>query len=555
MKQIDIIRTYAQKRCLIVDDVPDVRAQLKRIMVDFGTDATDTAGNAEEAIDLCEKNNYDIVISDYNLGKGKSGQQLLEELRYHRLLRNTSIFIMITAENASHYVLHALEHEPDDFLQKPVNRESLRPRLDSALLKNEYLFKVKEAIDQGKLDRAITIAEKIAAKPHKFQVDSKKILAELYLKNKQADEAATVYASIDANRPPLWLELGLARINYLQHDYDNAERKLNQIIASNPHYVEAQDLLAKVLEKTHRTESSQQALINAVKISPRSAVRQRELGRVSLDIEDETTSVHAFRSAIKHSKNSCYEIPDDHLNLAEGLVKLSKKVNPTEAKAHLREAQESLTHTEKRSNTHPVVMMRNRLLEAELAESLGQSEQANQAVTDALELHKNMRYSVISNTSFQLCIDCAKGFMDRGYYDEGEAILQELARINENNEYALKIDRLLRVPQTKEGIEYAAKLNKEGIHFYEREKLDEAIRSFKNVLKELPNHTGLNLNLIQALISKTKQSTLNDQETDTLHSCFKRIGEVSETDHFFKRHQYLKKRYLRLSQAETVSDH
>lgn len=47
MKQIDIIRTYAQKRCLIVDDVPDIRASLKRMLTDFGCSDVDTAGNAE----------------------------------------------------------------------------------------------------------------------------------------------------------------------------------------------------------------------------------------------------------------------------------------------------------------------------------------------------------------------------------------------------------------------------------------------------------------------------------------------------------------------------
>jgi len=112
MKQIDIIKTYGQKRCLVVDDVPDIRASLKRILIDFGSVNVDTAGNAEEAIDICQRNQYDIVLSDYNLGSSKNGQQLLEELRFHGLLKNTALYIMITAESASQYVLHALEYQP-----------------------------------------------------------------------------------------------------------------------------------------------------------------------------------------------------------------------------------------------------------------------------------------------------------------------------------------------------------------------------------------------------------------------------------------------------------
>lgn len=553
MKQIDIIRTYAQKRCLIVDSVPDARAQLKRIMVDYGSTDTDTVGNAEEAIDICQKHSYDIVISDYSLGKGKSGQQLLEELRFQHLLRNTSIFIMITAENASHYVLHTLEYEPDDFLQKPVNRESLRPRLDNALLKNEYLYKIKEALDAEKIKRAIAAAEEIAGEAHKYQLDARKMLAELYIKNKQPEQAKAVYALLDQDRLPLWAELGLAKTEYLTKQYEQAEQRLQKVIGENPYYVDARDLLAKVLEQTHRPVQSQQALINAVKMSPRSALRQRELGRVSAFIEDEATSIHAFRSAIRHAKNSCHENADDHLNLAEGLLKLSKKVDEKTAKGYVEEAQASLSNAEKKASTHPIVLMRNRLLEAELAELNNRPEAAAAAVEEALELHRTMRYSVIANTSTQLCIDCAKGFMNRGCYDEGEAILQELARVNDDEDFALRIDKLRRVPQTKEGIAYATKLNKEGIEFYDKGLIDDAIKSFKKVSNELPNHIGLNLNLVQALIGKNKTEQLKPSELSLLKSSFKRIGEVSGNEAFFKRYEYLHKRFLRLTQ-ESVNE-
>ena len=94
MKQIDIIKTYRQKKCLVVDDVPDIRASLKRILIDYGSSDVDMAGSAEEAIEICEKKYYDIVLADYNLGPGKNGQQLLEELRFHGRLKHTAMFLL-----------------------------------------------------------------------------------------------------------------------------------------------------------------------------------------------------------------------------------------------------------------------------------------------------------------------------------------------------------------------------------------------------------------------------------------------------------------------------
>jgi DNA-binding response OmpR family regulator len=546
MKQIEIIKTYARKRCLVVDDLPDARALLKRILVDFGATQTDTVGNAEEAIDLCQKRQYDIVIADYNLGPGKNGQQLLEELRYHKLLSQASLFIMITAESAVQYVLHTLEYEPDDFLNKPVNRDSLRPRLDTALLKGEYLSKVKRALDQERLDIATHQAEALVNQEHRFQNDVRKLLLELYLRAHKSDDALELCQSLDQDRLPIWAQLGKARALGQLKRFEEAEHQLQVTSRNSPYCVEAQDQLAEVYEQSHRMAQSQQALLNAVKISPRHAARQRELGRVSQNIEDENTSVHAYRAAIRHSKNSCHESPGDLANLAQSLVKLAAKTPSQKNDAILKEAKECISALDKKYQKQPIILMRKKLVQADLASQSGDENASVKLTDEAVELHDNMRYSVIGNTEKQICIDCALAFINHGRYDEGEAILQELARLNKDKDFVVKIDKLLREPQTKEGVAFAAHLNKEGISCYEKGKIDEAIRSFRQVLQELPNHIGLNLNLIQALTSKHKKSGLSATELELLSTCFKRIGQLKTGSSYSDRFDYLLKRFNKI---------
>jgi len=357
----------------------------------------------------------------------------------------------------------------------------------------------------------------------------------------------TTDSDLGDERMPLWADLGLSKAHYLNKEYAAAEERLNNITAQNSYCVEAKDLLAQLFEQTHRPIKSQQALIEAVKISPRSANRQRELGRVSLNIDDENTSIHAYRSAIKHAKNSHHESPDDFINLAEGLVKLSKKSDDKASRTLLKEAQTALSTADKKLSANPISQMRNKLVEAEMFDRANKPDKAESKTLEALDIHKNMKYRVIAKTSIQLCIDCAKSFMGRGYYDEGEAILSELAAVNDDASLALRIDKLRRVPQTKEGIAYAAKRNKEGIKFYEKEDIDGAISSFREVLRELPNHIGLNLNLIQAFISKAKNSALTKAEFELLKSCFQRIGKVDEQATHFKRYSYLEKRFAKLT--------
>ncbi|SMF64104.1 Response regulator containing CheY-like receiver domain and AraC-type DNA-binding domain [Alteromonadaceae bacterium Bs31] len=548
MKQIEIIKTYGQKRCLVVDDVPDIRATLKRILVDFGSRSVDTAGNAEEAIDLCQRHQYDIVISDYNLGTGKTGQQLLEELRFNGLLKNTALYVIITAESASQYVLHALEYQPDDYLSKPFNRDSLRPRLDQALLKNEALLEAKKALDLKKPARAVLACEKVLKNKGRYANDARKMLGELLIGLRQYDQALGVYQQLPEERRPLWAAIGIARVKFGLQQYQQAIDDLNGIIADNPRCVEAHDLLAQIYQADNNTAQAQQALIDAVKISPLSTERQREMGRVSHAAGDELAAVHAYRAALKHSRNSCHESPEDYLFLSRGLCQLIRDGNG-EANRLTEETLDTLKAVEKRFGTQPVVKMHGKLLQADLAHLNKREEKAKKATEEALAIHSEMRFSAIQNTSTELSIECARAFMELGEYDAGEQLLQELARINEDPEIAVQIDKLLREPLTKEGVQYAAKLNKQGIGFYQQEQYDAAIEAFMNVLRELPNHVGLNLNLIQAIISKNKGKEISDAEVETIAHSFQRVGTIAPSSSYSGRYDYLTRQYQRLIKA------
>lgn len=545
MKQIDIIKTYSQKRCLVVDDVPDVRASLKRVLVDFGSDQTDTAGNAEEAIDLCQRHQYDIVLSDYNLGSGKNGQQLLEELRFHGLLRNTAIYIMITAESASQYVLHALEYQPDDYLNKPINRDSLRPRLDQILLKNEALMAAKKALDSKRTDKAISACEKLIKTKNRYINDARKMLGALYIEQEQFDQALALYSQLQPNRMPIWGALGIARSKFGLQQFSEAEALLNSLINDNPLCLEAHDLLAKIYEAENNVARAQQTLINAVKISPRSADRQREMGRVSHEAGDEQVAVHAYRTALKHSRNTCHERPEDYLHLAQGLTNLTREGN-TEAQKLASEALDTLKTLDKRFGTQPIVKMRSKLVEADLYKVQKNEDKSRLALNEAMDTHGAMSLSAVQNTSTQLCIDCAKAFMTMGEYDAGEHLLQEVARINTDPNVAVSIDKLLREPLTREGIQLAAKLNRQGIQRYQQKQYDAAIIAFRDVLSELPNHIGLNLNLVQAIISKNKGTEISDEECEIVATSLQRIGKIEHGSCYAERYQYIVRQYEKL---------
>ena len=148
MQKIDIIRIYEKKRCLVVDDLTEVRASYKRMLKSFGAIDVDTAANGDEAIQKCETNHYELILCDYNLADSKDGQQVLEELRHRELLKYTTLFIIITAEMSREMVLGAIENQPDDYITKPISQQTMRLRVDRAVIKHENLLANKTAIEE-----------------------------------------------------------------------------------------------------------------------------------------------------------------------------------------------------------------------------------------------------------------------------------------------------------------------------------------------------------------------------------------------------------------------
>jgi len=90
---------YGSLRALVVDDSPGMRNALRLTLSNFGITRIQMVANAAEAIFQIKNRSYDFILCDFNLGEGRDGQQLLEELRHGNLISLESVFMMVTAES------------------------------------------------------------------------------------------------------------------------------------------------------------------------------------------------------------------------------------------------------------------------------------------------------------------------------------------------------------------------------------------------------------------------------------------------------------------------
>jgi DNA-binding response OmpR family regulator len=302
---------------LIIDDFEQMRVSFKGMLTGFGATRIKTAATGEEALKYLAKERFDVVICDYHLGEGKDGQQVLEEARHLGYLGHACTFFMVTAESHMPMVLGALEHQPDEYMVKPINREAFQLRLTGTLKRKKKLKAIDAALSAGDKSRAIAYCMEQADGDLKHAHYLSKLRAELCLDTDAYEEAEKIYQKLLEIRDFPWAIFGLAKIDFLRKELERAEKRFLSLIQKNQHYLEAYDWAVKVKEQQGDKEQAQQLLQRAVKLAPKSVVRQRKLGMLALENGDAEAAERAFKAAIQWGKTSCFAASKEYLELAD----------------------------------------------------------------------------------------------------------------------------------------------------------------------------------------------------------------------------------------------
>ena len=86
-------------KVLVVDDSPNARKFIMRVLGNLGVEAFIEAGNGAEAIAILDDTLVDLVVTDYNMPH-MDGQQLIEHIRKQSWQRSVPI-LMVTSESDS----------------------------------------------------------------------------------------------------------------------------------------------------------------------------------------------------------------------------------------------------------------------------------------------------------------------------------------------------------------------------------------------------------------------------------------------------------------------
>ncbi|MEQ8853651.1 MULTISPECIES: response regulator [Gimesia] len=119
-------------KVLLVDDSGTMRTIQKRCLSKLGIEDVTEAEDGVQALEYFVSNQFDIVLSDWNM-PNMDGLQLLKEIRQ----RNKDIpVIMITTEAERARVVTAIQAGVSDYLVKPFTPDSLKSKLERWVTSN-----------------------------------------------------------------------------------------------------------------------------------------------------------------------------------------------------------------------------------------------------------------------------------------------------------------------------------------------------------------------------------------------------------------------------------
>jgi len=492
---------YHKLRALVVDDFDSFRVTVVKMLQSFGVESIDTAVSGNECLRWCEERKFDLILCDYNLGRGKNGQQVLEELRHKNLLDRSSLYILISAESSRSVIMSAYDYEPDAYLAKPITGKVLKQRLDRLLRQRDELTPILRALDENRLDEAAEMMKQKIVNGSRIGGICQKRLGELYLQTGQLDLAEQVYRQALEMRTLDWAKVGMAKVRYAMGNTAEAKQWLEDIVRKSPLCMQAYDALAEILREENDQQSLNNVLRLAVEYSPMAILRQEKFAASAFAINDHLQAAKAYRQTVRLGAHSCHNKRENHINFGRATANLLKESD--DAAADLcREAINVLEDMDNVFGQNDEEAVQTLLVESQILIGQGNQKKANEVIRKAEFLYQKL--DAINQVDTEL--DYVQSLSAAGNTAKADEVLQQLVKRFQSNEAVLeKIDHLLEEPISEVNRLKVSEINREGIANYERGEYKQAVSCFKNAKRMFPNHIGIQLNYIQAIEGELRE--------------------------------------------------
>lgn len=527
-------------RVLIVDDQRSFQLMFKGILYSMGATNVAFAPTGEQALAKCFNADYDVLFVDYHLGTGKTGKQLLEDLREKKLLKPSSIFMIVTSENTVPMVMSAVELEPDDYLIKPFSQRVLRNRIAKIQQKKQQLKALYQAMHDDQPDQVIERCQKEISEAGRYQQFCKRVLAETLLNQQQLDAAEQVLSQNLQQHRSGWALVLQARICFSKQDYQGCLALCDEALENNRYFAEALDLKARCYMAQSSPEAALKAIQQAVEVAPHSIQRQYLVLDIARALKDTPQQVIASKQLYEITRRS---LKQDVMHLQNYIrTVIEAAMDSEDPQQKNRYQQETLIALQRARLDESMIRdidfdLFEVLCQARLESLSGQQFQAKRTYASVADLLTEQEHSLA---------DAVMLLNQIGEYEEAESLQKKLPETAKSNP-VLGAMLQRQTENTTERRRHFAEYNKEGIKLYKSGQYQQAAQQFEQALELAPMNTGAALNYIQSLLQLLSQP--QSKVGDAFERCrktFRVVDHMPLPEHHRIRYQELQSRFEKL---------
>jgi tetratricopeptide (TPR) repeat protein len=492
---------FANKSFLVIDDFEDMYLLLRQTLKNCGADAKliDSASTGAEALKQLENKKYDVVLCDYNLGVGKTGQHVLEEARHRNLIGQACAWLMITAEKTNDVFMGTAEAQPDDYLLKPITAGALRLRLMKVWNKKNALIDIAAATASHDYANAIKLCNQRLTFDDAHAVDLLKIKAKLMLDSGNTDGARRTFEKVVTERNLPWALVGLAKVMFQEGNLDGAKSLLEITVEENSYYLEAYDWLAHVCQALGKHDEAEQVLKRATALSPNSVARQKTLGDISLKLGKLDNAEKAFKKSVVLGEHSILKTSDAYTGLAKTY---SAKGNSDEALRVL--------DTLNNDFDDEVARFKSLTVKGMVHQQCGDTIKATEVAHELSERMESLPQRLENAASLEV----AQFFLNIGDKEKAVGLLQEEVKNNPENTKILEQVKQIFVDAQmgEQGIALVESTSKSaieqmnhGVLLAHEGDIEDAIIWMRNAREAMPTNARVLFNLAYVLITRLKK--------------------------------------------------
>lgn len=331
---------FSSLKVLIVDDASIVVVTIKSMLLRLGFNDRNITycSSAKASIQLARQEQYDLILCDYNLGRGINGKQVFEEMKHYNLLHEKAVLILITGESSSTVVHSIIELKPDDYLLKPFNIMSLKERIHSAVTRKQALYQLYTAQLTHQYQQGVELCDELLPfyPEYHFTISRFKgdFLSRLHLHVQSKD----LYENILIRKECDWATIGLANSLMNLGDKKAASVMINKLLATKPNSTLVRTAAANISLMNSEIPTAIRHFELANKMVRGNSERELVISNLCVSVGDYQNALDHYRAYMEINKDTYRNTIFAKINLARMVLYTCYNCEPGLKIARLNEA-------------------------------------------------------------------------------------------------------------------------------------------------------------------------------------------------------------------------